>query len=108
MTAARADRRGVPAARREFNAEFARGIRAGRERLAQHLGHEVTQREMAERLSRLAGYTVSADSYRKYENSKKPVALPMDLLFHFAEFTYTTPDALTAPVDPSGACWRNP
>jgi transcriptional regulator with XRE-family HTH domain len=83
---------------RAFNATFAQRIRAARERLSKRLGRRVTQREMARMLSNAAGYTVSAGTYGKYENSSKPVLMPLGLLFYFAEITGTTLRALLAPV----------
>lgn len=88
----------IPPGRSAFQLEFARRVRSGRERLSRRLGHDVTQREMAQMLSRAAGYEVGADNYRKYENSKKPVMMPHDLLFHFAEITGTTVGTLMAPL----------
>jgi len=88
----------VPAARRALNDAFAQRIRAGRDRLSRRLGREVTHREMAGMLSRVAGFTVSADDYHKYENGKE--LMPNALFFHFVELTDTTVDALPAPVDP--------
>jgi hypothetical protein len=41
---------------------------------------------------------VSAGTYGKYENSSKPVLMPLGLLFYFAEITGTTLRALLAPV----------
>jgi len=89
----------VPIARSAFNAAFAQRIRAGRARLSERLGYTVTQREMAQRLSRLAGYAVSTDNYRKYERSRKPVLMPHDLCFYFAELTDMTVGALLVPIE---------
>jgi len=102
MSSTRSGHRAVPATCGEFNAAFAWRIRAGRSRLSKRLGREFGPREMAQMLSRLAGYTVSPDDYRNYENRKKPVVMPADLIFHFAELTHTTVDALLASIHPGG------
>jgi len=83
---------------RAFSAAFAQRIRAARERLSKRRGRLVTQREMAQMLSNAAGYTVSAGTYRKYENSRAPVLMPLELLYYFAELTGTTLKELLSPV----------
>lgn len=83
----------VPVRRSAFNFEFACRIREAREGLRQQEGREVTQREICERLSKIVGYTVSPDDYRKYEidrehpPARKPTMMPHDLIVPFAEIT---------------------
>lgn len=93
----------IPAARSDFQLEFARRIRDGRKKLGRIRGHEITQNEMARLLTLAAGYEVAADNYRKYEGGKgliprKPSMMPHDLIFHFAELTGETTGKLLAPV----------
>jgi transcriptional regulator with XRE-family HTH domain len=83
---------------RAFNATFAQRVRAARERLSKRLGRQVSQREMARMLSKDAGCMVSEGTYRKYENSNKPVLMPLGLLWYFAKLTDTTLETLLAPV----------
>lgn len=93
----------IPPARSDFQLEFARRVREGREKLGRMRGREITQNEMARLLTLAAGYEVPADNYRKYEGGKgaiprKPSMMPHDLIFHFAELTEQTTGRLLAPV----------
>jgi hypothetical protein len=89
---------GIPAPRSAFNLELAARIARAREQYGARLGHQVTQEEMARRLSQAAGYKITADKYRKYEGGPKPTPMPHDLLFHFAEITGVSTGVLLAPL----------
>jgi hypothetical protein len=77
-------------------------IARAREQYGERLGHQVTQEEMARRLSQAVGYKITADKYRKYEGGPKPSPMPHDLLFHFAEITGVSTGVLLAPLPFSG------
>lgn len=71
-------------------------MKAAREELGRREGREVTQADMARRLTVLAGYDVHSDQIRKAEGADQFLA--HDLLFFFAEVVGISTGVLLAPV----------
>lgn len=89
----------TPPARSAFQKEFVARVKDARAQLGRQEGHEVTQEELARRLSAAVGYAVPTDRYSKYERqSDKPTMMPHDLLFAFAAVTQVPLPMLLAPV----------